>query len=103
MILQPLETTTAGLVIATLQNARGRCISPALALHQAGLLMTDDLANRIRYEVLNTAATRIAGTRISHLHARGVVARTPTPGSLLRVMAEEVEAWADMARRGEFR
>lgn len=103
MILQPLEQTTAALVISTLQGARQRCISPALALHQAGLLMTDDLANRIRFEVLNTAAAGIHSTRITELHRRGLVGRTPTAGSVLKVMAAEVEQWAALARRGEFR
>lgn len=103
MILQPLETTTAGLVIATLQGARQRCISPALALHQAGLLMTEDLANRIRYEALLTASAQIERTRIRNLHERGLVARDPTPANLVKVIAKEVEAWADLARRGEFR
>jgi hypothetical protein len=103
VILQPLETTTAGLVIATLQGARTRCISPALALHQAGLLMTEDLANRIRFEVLNSAAARIESTRIRNLHERKLIARDPTPANLVKVIAGEVEMWADLARKGEFR
>lgn len=103
MILQPLEQTTAALVISTLQGARQRCISPALALHQAGLLMTDDFANRIRHDVLISAAGGIYNTRITRLHERGLVARIPTPANLLKVIAGEVEQWAELARRGEFR
>lgn len=103
MILQPLEARTAELVIGTLQNARQRCISPAVALHQAGLLMTDDFANRIRYDSLTTAADYIRRTRVSRMHEAGLVARTPTPGNLLKALADEVDRWAGLARKGEFR
>ena len=103
MILQPLEAVTAARVITTLQAARQRCISPALALHQAGLLMTDDFANRIRYDVLMSAAGAIHSTRVSHLNEAGLVSRHPTPGTLLKVMSGEVEKWAELARKGEFR
>lgn len=103
MILQPLETTTAGLVISTLQGARQRCISPALALHQAGLLMTQDLANAIRYETLYSAAEQVQKTHIRTLHQLGLTPKDPTPAVAVKAIARRLEAWAEMASKGEFR
>lgn len=103
MILGPLETTTAGLVISTLQGARQRCVSPAVALHQAGLLMTQDLANRIRYETVVSVSEAVNGLRLRHLYERGFAPKDPTPAVAVKAVAQQIEQWADLARRGDFR
>lgn len=103
MNLEPLETTTAGLVIATLQGARTRCISPALALHQAGLLMTEDLANRIRHDTLTNAAEAVRNTRVRNLQAARLLSKDPTPAVVIKAVADRLDWIAEQAKRGEFR
>lgn len=103
MNLKPLEVTTAALVVGCLQRARTRCISPALALHQAGLLMTDDLANHVRHDTLLNAAEVIRKTRIRDLHAAGLIPREPTPAVVVKAIADRLDWLAGMAEQGDFR
>lgn len=103
MILKPLEPTTAALVIGCLQTARVRCMSPALALHQAGLLMTEDLANHLRRDTLLNAAEVIRKTRMKDLHAAKLIPRDPTPAALTKVLADRLDWLGAMAERGDFR
>ena len=101
--MQPVDEATAALVIAALQRARARCISPVLALDQAGLLMTESLARGIRRDTLINTAEAVRNTRVRALREEGLIPRDPTPAVLLKVVADRLEFLAVQAERGDFR
>ena len=101
--MRPVDDETAALVIKTLQVARTRCISPVLALHQSGLLVTDELACGIRHDTLANAAEAVRNTRINALHAAKLIPKDPTPATMIRVIADRIDFLAEQAKTGGFR
>lgn len=101
--MRPVDEETAALVVKQLQWARTRCISPVLALHHAGLLVTDELACNIRHDVLTNAAEAVRSTRINALHAARLIPKDPTPATMIKVIADRLDFLAQQAKTGGFR
>lgn len=101
--MHPVDEATAARVILALQRARVRCISPVLALDQAGVLMTDNLARGIRRDTLINTAEAVRNTRVLALHREGLIPRDPTPAVLMKAVADRLEYLAAQAEKGEFR
>jgi len=99
----PVDTPTADRVVQALRDARLRCQSPVHALNQAGVLMTDHLAQNIRADVLENTAELIRHTRIKNLYAAGLIPKDPTPAVMVKVIADLVADLALKARKGEYR
>lgn len=101
--MRPVDEVTAAEAIKTLQWARTRCISPVLALHQSGLLVTDELACNIRHDVLANTAEAVRRTRINALHQAKLIPKDPTPATMIKVIADRLDYLAERAKMGEFR
>ncbi len=101
--MQPVDEETAARVIAALSRARVRCISPVLALDTAGVLMTDRMARCIRRDTLHNTAELLRTTRVTQLHRAGLIPKDPSPATLLRAVAGQVDTLSEKALTGEFR
>ena len=101
--MRPVDDETAALVIKQLQWARTRCISPVLALHQSGLLVTDEMACGIRHDVLVNTAEAVRNTRVNALHAARLIPKDPTPATMIKAIADRLDFLAQQAKTGGFR
>jgi uncharacterized protein with PIN domain len=98
-----VDEDTAARTIRALADARTRCISPVVALNQAGLLLTDHLACHIRADVLTSAADTIRATRVRTLVEERLLPKDPTPAVVIKAVADRIEWLAGRAKEGGFR
>lgn len=102
-MLRIVDEETAARTIVALQQARTRCVSPVVALDQAGLLVTDDLACQIRHDVLVNTSAAVRNTRVKSLIEARLMPKDPTPAVVVKAVADRLEYLADLAKKGEFR
>lgn len=105
MSLTPLDEATYKLATDALMRARLVGNSPIHALHMAGLLLGPDLANRIREEILNSAADHLRQSRLRDLMSDGdrYARNGANPTEVRAAMIARLEGLAALARKGEFR
>ena len=99
----PLDEPTYRLAAQTINRGRVQGVSPITALHTAGLLLSPDLANRIREDVLLSAAENIRQARFRDLIGDRYLRQSATPSETRQAIVERLEELAALARTGGFR
>lgn len=104
-MIKPLDEKTWRLAAQTMQRARLHGVASITALHQAGLILSDDLACQIRADTITSIADRLRTTRLRQImrdpdrYKREGATPTETRDSIVELL----EQLADLARKGEFR
>ena len=103
--MKPLDEPTHKAAATALNRARVHGVAPITALHTAGLILSDDLARRIRADVLESVVTVLKSSRLQDLMPDGDhYKRNGAPPSAVRdAIVAQIEELADQARKGWFR
>ena len=103
--MTPLDEATYKLAAQTMNRARVHGVAPVVALHQAGLILSDDVARQIRADVLRSAVEHLRNSRLRHLmpDPSRYMREGATPTQTRDAIADALEALAELARKGEFR
>jgi type II secretory pathway component PulF len=103
--MTPLDEKTYRLAAQTVQRARLHGVASITALHQAGLILSDDLARQIRADTITSLAERLRTTRLRHLmpDPERYKREGATPTQTRDAIVVLLEQLADLARKGEFR
>lgn len=101
--MRPLDEQTYRLAAQTINRGRVQGVSPITALHTAGLLLGPELANRIREEVLLSAAESIRTSRLRDLIGDSYLRSGATPHEARLAVVARLEELAAAARSGAFR
>lgn len=103
--MRPLDERTWRHAMQTMQRARLHGVAPLTALHQAGLLLSDDLACQIRADAITSVVETLRTNRLRQImrdperYKREGATPTETRDSIVELL----ERLAELARKGEFR
>lgn len=103
--MQPLDEKTWRAAADVINRGRIQGVSAITALHSAGLLLGDDLACRIREDVLRSLADHLRLTKLRDImpDRDHYLRNGATPTQTRDAIIARVEELAEMARRGGFR
>lgn len=101
--LRPLDDETFKAATEAMSRGRVLGISPIAALHSAGLLLSPDLAARIREEILMSAAETIRTARLRDLMPPRYLKYGASPSEMREAIVGRLEELAQLTRLGEFR
>lgn len=101
----PLDEKTYRQAATVMNRARVHGVAPLVALHTAGLILSDDLARRIRQDVLHSVVEELRTARLRNImpDRDHYMRNGATPSQTRDAIVTWLEGLADQARRGEFR
>lgn len=101
----PLDEQTYRLAAQVMNRARVQGVAPVVALHSAGLILSEDIARRIREDVLVSVTEHLRAARLRHLmpDRDHYLRNGATPTQTRDAIVAWLEGLAVLARKGEFR